>query len=126
MDPKAIYMPKVGVAKIICGDRRIFDPLLINVKKDQYGQVKLENDQTRFLTPQHATLILSNGGKHQEMEDNDCLGQLLWDLGIILFELATGNLNPHTHPNTQIVLRLIQKYPMAFPKNLPTPISDEL
>ena len=51
---------------------------------------------------------------------------MLWDLGIILYELASGNFPPFEHQNQKTLLRLIEKYQVVFPCNLPYEISEEL
>jgi hypothetical protein len=40
--------------------------------------------------------------------------------------LASGNFSPFHHSNIQVRLRLIEKYQVVFPQNLPYTISDEL
>lgn len=63
LDPKSIYLEDGGKAKVLCGDANLFDPLLVNFSTEKYGMPNLEKEQTRFLTPLHSSLFLSNKSK---------------------------------------------------------------
>ena len=129
LDPRSIYLEDGGKAKVLCGDTNVFDPPLVNFGTQKYGQLHLEKEYARFLTPLRASLVLKNGSKEQTLqkpEDNDSRGQLLWDLGIILYELASGNMHPFANQNTLVSARLIKYYHVAFPVNMENEVSGHL
>ena len=103
LNPLAIFFSEdLRNAKVIPGDSEVF------------SKQSFEDEKYRFHSPE---AILG-----QEMEES----QIWWDLGIILYELASGNFTPFYHSNLQVKKRLIEKYQVVFPQNLPYTISDEL
>ena len=91
LNPNKIYLsPDFTNAKVICGDAEVF------------SDACLKDKTYRFLSPE-VTM------------DLDPDAQIWWDLGIILYELASGNFNPFYHSNQQVRIRLIQKYQVVFP-----------
>ena len=64
--------------------------------------------------------------KDKDDEDDVRDAQLWWDLGIIVYELATGGCTPWYHKNHKVYKKLLHKYPVAFPVNLEIELSEEL
>jgi hypothetical protein len=98
------------LCKVIAGDSRIFNQF--NTTKTlpgDFGTILYSREQLRFLTPE--TISSS---------------QPIWDLGVILYEISSGNHRPFEHANQKVVLKLIQKYNVVFPINLPYYVSEDL
>jgi serine/threonine protein kinase len=93
--------PDLSNAKVICGDSAIFSAQLLT-------------EESRFVSPE----ILDG--------DQETDAQIWWDLGVILYELASGNFAPFNHGNPAVRKRLIRRYQVVFPQNLPYAVSDEL
>jgi len=53
-------------------------------------------------------------------------GQLWWDLGVIIYRLASGNICPFESKSKNCIKKLILKYPVTFPNNLPRTVSEPL
>ena len=86
LNPEKIYLsPDFSNAKVICGD------------SDVFSDASLKDKAYRFLSP-------------EVTEGHDPDAQIWWDLGIILYELSSGNFCPFYHSNQQVRIRLIQKY----------------
>ena len=84
-------------------------------------------EEMQFLSPEVVEKLRTKGlagneKKFRKLQD----GQLWWDLGIILYRLCTSNNLPFQNAQQGVVLKLIEKYPVSFPSNLPQPVSDEL
>lgn len=84
LDPNALYFDQSKI-KVIVGDLRIFGDHNTEKKDNEYTR-----EQLRFMTPEKRTE-----------------SQILWDLGVILYELCTGNIRPFEHSNQQVNLKLI-------------------
>ena len=93
------------------GDARVFDALNLN----ETALLK-QSKNWEFLSP--------------ELLDNDLItstsSQVWWDLGIILYQLATCGLHPFWHPNPKVISKLIHFYPCTFAINLSSAVNPKL
>ena len=100
LDPNAIYVKRCETedgeifwkSKVICGDKRIFQEMpLEKMGKDPFDKKIFTFDQLRFITPEKikkSRIIETNSKEKLELLP---FSQLWWDLGIIMYELSSGN-----------------------------------
>jgi hypothetical protein len=110
--PNSMYFDKDNykLCKVIAGDMRIFHQMdTSKTLEGEYGTLLYTREQLKFLTP-----------------ETICSTQPIWDLGVILYEICSGNHRPFEHSNQKVLIKLIQKYNVVFPINLPYGVSDDL
>ena len=104
------YKEDFSLCKVIAGDMRIFHQFdASKTLAGDYGALLYTRDQLRFLTPESISST-----------------QTIWDLGVILYEICSGNHRPFEHRNQKVLVKLIQKYNVVFPLNLPYSVSEDL
>lgn len=81
----------------------------------------------QHLTPEVIEKLRTHGLKGNEKKFKKVQdGQEWWDLGIILYRLSSCNLLPFQNNQQGVILKLIERYPVCFPPNMPCQLSDEL
>lgn len=110
LDPNAVFLNQdFTKAKVICGDKRVFD--FLSVGSDlRFGTPEVLSNPN-WIPP----LGLVNDDSQASKIFSDA--QIYWDLGIILYELATGGLKTFFHSNQRVLQKLIIKYPVTFAIN---------
>ena len=112
---------KTYTFKVLAGDSWTFqEPELTGFDfTNLHAASKNDPIKVNNLTPEVVDKILSKGiqgneSRFRKLQD----AQVWWDMGIILYRASTGFL-PFQNTRDGVVLKLIQRYPVSFPCNMP-------
>ena len=95
----------------------------INDMEDQASarvkEAPVEEEQPTVGTPYYLAPEIWKSKQYGKESD-------IWALGVILYEICSGNHRPFEHMNQKVLIKLIQKYNVVFPINLPYGVSEDL
>ena len=119
LDPECIVVDDEMRMKVVPQANLFTLPNLAEVDLSNI-HVSQKNDvgKLNLIPPEVVEKLLSrdlagNEDKFRKLQQ----GQVWWDLGVVLYRMATG-LWPYQSNKDGVILKLIQRYPVPFPRNL--------